>query len=135
MTRLEFKSPHDGSLLSFAITERFEDAIEFSVQVKTPNFSGMAPPSTFMSAPLDAWFQGMADEWTGWQGEKNWGDLESRVTLSATAEATGHIRIKVTLTGPDYDSELRVNIMFDAGQLESMAGDVALLFASKPNCQ
>lgn len=135
MTQLEFKSPHDGSLLSFAITERFEEAIEFSVQVKTPIFSGVAPSSTFRAAPLDAWFQSMADEWAGWKGEKNWADLESRVTLSATADATGHIRIKVTLAGSDYDSELRVNIMFDAGQLESMAGDVALLFASKPNCQ
>lgn len=135
MTQLEFKSPHDGSHLSFAITERYEESIEFSVQVKTPNFSGVAPSSTFMAAPLDAWFQSMADDWIGWKGEKSWADLENRVTLSATADATGHIRIKVTLAGPDYESELRVNIMFDAGQLESMAGDVALLFASKPNCQ
>lgn len=40
MSQLEFKSPRDGSLLSFAITERSEESIEFSVQVKTPNFSG-----------------------------------------------------------------------------------------------
>jgi hypothetical protein len=27
----EFKSPRDGSLLSFAVTGRFEESIEFSV--------------------------------------------------------------------------------------------------------
>jgi len=31
MSQLEFKSPRDGSLLSFTITGRFEESIEFSV--------------------------------------------------------------------------------------------------------
>ena len=45
------------------------------------------------------------------------------------------LMLKGTLADPDYDSGLRVNVMFDAGQLESMAGDVALLFTPKPTCQ
>jgi hypothetical protein len=128
MNHLELKS-HDGSLLAFTVTNKFEDGIDFNVQVKTPFFSGVAPSSTFMAASLGEWFKSMADEWQGWKGEKKWGDLESRVLLSATTDSTGHIKLKVTLAGQDYDSELRVNIMFDAGQLESMAHDVALLFA------
>ena len=129
MNTLELKSPHDGSLLTFTVTNRFAGSIDFNVQVKTPFFSGIAPSSTFMAVPLEAWFQSMADDWEGWEDEKKWGDLENCVQLSATADSTGHIKIKVVLAGQEYDSELRVNIMFEAGQLEGMARDVALLFA------
>lgn len=75
------------------------------------------------------WFRSMADDWRGWKDEKKWGDLESRVLFSATADSTGHVTVRVTLTGQDYDSFLRVNIMFEAGQLEGMANDIALVFA------
>jgi hypothetical protein len=34
-----------------------------------------------------------------------WADLESFVLLSATADSTGHIRIRVALVGQGYDSE------------------------------
>jgi len=129
MNCLELKSPHDGSLLTFTVTNKFEEGIDFDVQVKTPFFSGIAPSSTYMTMPLDAWFRKLAEDWKGWKDEKKWGDLESRVLLSATADSTGHIMMKVTLTGQDYDSELKVNIMFEAGQLEGMAHDVAHLFA------
>jgi hypothetical protein len=129
MNHLELKSPHDGSSLILVVTDRLSDSIEFNVQVKTRYFSGSAPSSTFMAVPLETWFQGMADDWKGWTGEKKWGDLEGRVQLSATTDRTGHIKMKVVLAGQDYDSELRVNIMFEAGQLEGMAPDVALLFS------
>jgi hypothetical protein len=129
MNYLELKSPHDGALLILEITDRFHDSVEFNVQVKTGYFSGSASSSTFMAAPLETWFQSMADDWAGWIDEKKWGDLESRVQLSATADKTGHIKVNVFLAGQDYDSQLRVNIMFEAGQLDDMAHDVARLFA------
>ncbi|WP_141753342.1 DUF6228 family protein [Duganella sp. HH101] len=130
MNHLELKSPYDGSLLTFSVTHKFEDAIDFNVQVKTPCFSGSAPSSTFVGVPLEKWFKNMVDDWDGWKGEKKWGDLESRVLLSATTDSTGHIKMKVTLAGQDYDSELRVNIMFEAGQLEGMARGAALFLHS-----
>ncbi|RZT05797.1 hypothetical protein EV582_4116 [Duganella sp. BK701] len=129
MDHLELKSPHDGALLILEVTDRFPDSVEFTVQIKTRNFSGSAPSSTFMAVPLETWFQSMASDWEGWKDEKKWGDLESRVQFSATADKTGHIKMKVVLAGQDYDSELRVNIMFEAGQLDGMAHDVARLFA------
>lgn len=91
MNHLELKSRHDGSLLTFSVTNKFDDTIDFNVQVSTPFFSGIAPSSTFMTAPLQEWFKNMADDWSGWKGEKNWGDLESRVLFNATTDSTGHI--------------------------------------------
>lgn len=82
-----------------------------------------------MAVPLETWFQSMADDWEGWSDEKKWGDLERRVQLIATADKTGHIKVNVVLAGQDYDSELRANIMFEAGQLDDMAHYVAHLFA------
>ena len=129
MSRLELKSSEDGALLTFTITQKSEDCIDFDVRVKTPFFTGTAPSSTFMAVPLEVWFRSMALDWTGWANEKRWEDLESRVSLSATSDSTGHIRITVTLTGDDYDTHLRANLMFEAGQLEGMADDVANFFA------
>jgi hypothetical protein len=129
MSHLELKSPHDGALLILEVTDRFHDSVEFNVQVKTVNFSGSASSSTFMAVPLETWFQSMADDWEGWTDEKKWADLESRFRLSATADKIGHIKINVALAGQDYDSELRVNIIFEAGQLDGLAHDVARLFA------
>lgn len=129
MNRLELKSPNEGSILTFTIINKFENETSFNVRIETPFFSGTAPVSTFMTAPLAEWFKEMACEWKGWKGERTWSDLESRVLLSATADSTGHIKIRVTLAGQDHDSELQVNIMFEAGQLEGMARDVALLFS------
>jgi len=103
---LELKSPHDGSLLTFTVTNKFEEGIDFDVQVKTPHFSGIAPSSTYMAFPLEEWFRIMAEDWKGWKDEKKWTDLERRVLFSATTDMTGHVRLKVTLTGQDYESEL-----------------------------
>jgi hypothetical protein len=70
MNSLELKSPHEGALLTFTVISRFEDGIDFNVRVVTPFFSGNAPSSTFMTVPLAAWFEEMASDWTGWNGEK-----------------------------------------------------------------
>jgi hypothetical protein len=125
---MELKSSENGSLLTFTITRKSEDCIDFDVQVKTPFFTGSAPSSTFMAVPPEAWFRELADNWTGWTSEKKWGDLESRVLLSATTDSTGHIKMTVTLNGDDYDTHLRANLMFEAGQLERIADDVAHFF-------
>lgn len=72
-------------------------------------------------------FREMANEWKGWNKPKTWSDLEGRVMLSATTDSTGHIKLAVELAGPDYNSRLRVIVVYEAGQLERMASEVAEL--------
>lgn len=128
MPRLELKSPEYGSLLIFEVTSHFEEEIVFNVGVKTPWFSGTAPSSTFMvTSPVD-FFREMAAEWAGWKQKKSWSDLENRVTFEATTDSTGHISLAVVLNAQDYDSHLRVILMFEAGQLEAMSNELALIF-------
>jgi Family of unknown function (DUF6228) len=66
----------------------------------------------------------MALDWRGWVGEKNWKDIDQRVSFSATSDQTGHISIAVELTGYDYESRLRVILCFEAGQLDDLATSV-----------
>lgn len=126
--RYELKSPHDGSVLAFAIRERLKEETTFDVSVQTPWFSGIASSSTFMVLPLADLFRDMAAQWMGWAGEKTWSDLESNVAFAATSDRTGHISLRVTLNGQDGDTQLRTCLMFEAGQLEDFAKDVATLF-------
>ena len=72
-------------------------------------------------------FNEMAAEWRGWKGQKTWSDLESRVSLSASADSTGHVTLTVELKGQDYDSGLKVNMMFEVGQLDGMAASMKAL--------
>jgi hypothetical protein len=85
MAHLEFKSPHDGSLLTFNLTGRYAEGVDFEVNVKTPWFSGSAPSSTYMMTSPAVLFRDMADEWSEWKLEKKWSDLEDRVQLEDMA--------------------------------------------------
>jgi primase-polymerase (primpol)-like protein len=125
---VEFKSSEDGAAISFAITRRWQDDdTSFDVTVKTPWFVGRAEASTHVSGSPAKLFREMANEWKGWKNPKTWADLEDRVKLSASSDSTGHVRITVELRGPDYDSALKAIIVYEAGQLDRMATEIAEL--------
>lgn len=121
MSGITFKAAGDGSLLTFDVTTRTATEVDFNVHVRTPHFSGHAPASTYMNGSPSSLFGEMAMEWTGWLGKKTWQDLECRVSFSASSDSTGHVTLQVELGGPDYDSGLKVNLMFEASQLDEMA--------------
>jgi hypothetical protein len=128
MADLEFKSPKDGSVLAFTLIRKTsEGETDFEVAVKTPDFTGIAPASTYFAGSPSTLFRAMADEWQGWKGPKEWKDLETRVAFSAQSDSTGHVMLSVELTGQDYDSHLRVVLQYEAGQLEGMANEIAQL--------
>src|SRR5689334_8794498 len=115
MAKLEFKSPKDGSILSFSVTQRKADEISFDVGVRTPWFSGTAPASSYIVGSPSMMFREIEANWTGWEGTKNWEDLDHRVSFAATSDSTGHINLGINLTGPQYDSKLCAVLMYDAG--------------------
>ncbi|MEM4990005.1 DUF6228 family protein [Collimonas sp. H4R21] len=128
MNHLEFKSPDDGSLLIFDVISRYKEETVFNVAVKTPWFTGVAPSSTYMvSSPADL-FREMVNDWMGWKQKKTWSDLEERVSFEATSDATGHISLRIILNGDNYDSCLKVCVMYEAGQLAAMANELTIFF-------
>ncbi len=130
MSDLEF-STNDGSVLSFTVTRRQQDEIEFDVAVTARSFSGVAPASTFVTGSPAVLFNDMASSWDGWKDQKKWNDLEGRVEFSATSDLTGHIELAVTLRGQDFDTNLHVVLNFEAGQLNGMAKAVSLLLGDR----
>lgn len=84
-----------------------------------------------MTIRPEEFFRSMASQWDGWEGTKEWSDIEQRTLLAASSDLTGHIKIAVTLNGPLYDNHLKCIVQFEAGQLESIAKSVYLLFAGR----
>ena len=128
MQSVTFKSPDDGSRLTFEVTYRDKDEIAFNVSVHTSTFSGTAASSTFMVLPPDHMFQAMADSWQGWKTPLTWSDLESRVSFESTCDSTGHVKITVKLTDIHFESYLYAVLRYEAGQLEGMANELSSIF-------
>ena len=122
---VEFKSPENGATLSFSVAEVFNETIDFYVEVKHPFGYARVRSSTHHSGSPAELFKSMASEWKGWKGEKVWSDLESSVVLTAKSDSMGHTKLEVKLT--DYESNFKTVLIFEAGQLDRIANDLATL--------
>ena len=122
---VEFKSTENGATISFSIARHWDKEIEFLVEVKAPFGSAKATGSTYVSDSPALLFQSMASEWKGWKNDKIWSDLEGRVMLTARSDSLGHTRLTVRLT--EYESSFETVLIFEAGQLQEMAKEIATL--------
>ena len=99
--------------------------MEFFVEVKAPFGSAKAAGSTYLNGSPALLFQSMATEWQGWKKDKTWNDLENRVMLTARSDSTGHTKLTVKLC--EYESSFQTVLLFEAGQLQEMAKEIATL--------
>jgi hypothetical protein len=101
-----------GWLDSYSISAR---ARNFSAQIEVEN-----PPYGLSPA---GFFAELADDWTGWKGQKGWGAIEGEYNLSATSDSLGHITLVAELNPnnvpPDWSGS--VSLIVEAGQLEQLA--------------
>jgi hypothetical protein len=123
----------DGSKLSFRAIKRIAQDTQFLTTVETPWLRCVAPSSTYMCGPPSTFFAELAAIWRGWDGERRWADLERRVALAATADSQGHVTIKVTLKGPNYQDLAEVRLIFEAGALENISVAMASMFDTPNN--
>jgi hypothetical protein len=82
---------------------------------------------------LDAFFDRLVASWRGWQGEQVWEALEHQMSIAASHDGTGHIRLRVTLR-QDYlpDAwEASATFVVEAGEeLRGLASRIARFQAS-----
>jgi hypothetical protein len=121
-----------GSKLTFRLEGHGPHETKFVVLLETPWLRCRAPATTYVSGPPVGLFRDIAENWRGWEGEKGWSDLEGRVKLRATCDATGHVTITVVIVGPNYRDRAEADVIFDAGSLEAMSDSLASLFALGP---
>ena len=133
---VEIRSARDGVVLTlseFVGDDHSSLADSFLVSIKNRELRVETRASSFMSASLSHYFQDIADNWRGWDGKKKWGTLEGEFELSATSDKTGHTRLAVFLRAPytGYHWELRYALELEAGQLESIAKAVAVVWSTQ----
>lgn len=102
----------------------------FAAALASNGFSGRVFVSTYCAVPPSALFDGMAHDWRGWEGKKEWSALEDELTLTATSDRLGHISLVVAMG--DYcspaDWRLLATLHLEAGQLDELASAVKELF-------
>jgi len=122
---VQFKSTENGATISFSLARHWDEEMEFFVEVKAPFGSAKAAGSTYLNGSPALLFQSMATEWQGWKKDKTWNDLENRVMLTARSDSTGHTKLTVKLC--EYESSFQTVLLFEAGQLQEMAKEIATL--------
>jgi hypothetical protein len=80
--------------------------------------------------PLGEFFDALAADWRGWDGQRRWEAHEGGLTMVCTNDARGHITISVELWEHSrYGWVVRGDVPLDAGQLEAVARHAHRLFA------
>jgi hypothetical protein len=76
---------------------------------------------------LIAFLRDLASSWKGWSGEKTWLSLEHDFGLLAVHDGYGHVRLTVTLKGPNAPPAWTVSpeITTDPGAQMSEAAEAA----------
>jgi hypothetical protein len=100
----------------------------FRVAIRSHNLSASIQVYAWnpFGSRLEQFFEDVAANWRGWDGEKKWTSLEGELSLVCTSDSLGHIAIEVTL----YDGwSVRHVFYVDAGQLEQLASDIKNFFA------
>ncbi|MFY3384366.1 DUF6228 family protein [Paracidovorax sp. MALMAid1276] len=124
------RSVHDGASLTFSQFRSVHDETNEETFIATarvgPWFAEVSA-STYMAMNLGEFFNDLAANWSGWEGEKSWGSLEGEVTITATADRTGHIKLRFSLTQPYTGFEWQVSgaLELEAGSLEYLAVSAA----------
>src|SRR5579863_1133584 len=104
---------------------------QWSVKLETP--SVVATHAFWGSDPgsLVAFFDDLASNWRGWDGRREWTELERELGLIATHDGLGHVLISVTLgkfiAPPLAAWMVQVPLQLDAGELDSVAAQARLL--------
>ena len=125
----ELRVVHSPSeLLVFRLASRDSGETTFWVEVSVGDCSAKALASDFFVQSPAEFFQEMAAEWDGWQGEKSWSDYEGRFMVTASHNLVGTVWLKISLT----DSEawrVQCKVGLEPGMLAAIAKEASILFA------
>ena len=82
---------------------------------------------------LDAFFDRLVASWRGWQGEQVWEALEHQMSIAASHDGLGHVRLRVTLRQDHLPDawEASATFVVDAGEeLRGLASRIAHFLGS-----
>ena len=129
MLNLRIKSAQDAFALELGPVKRSQKT--FLAELQGGPCSGAVEVYDDRHETLADFFEDIANNWRGWEGEKTWYSLENHLLLDASADALGHVLLRVTLQDLSLDWQVRANILMEAGQLKTYAEKARAVFASR----
>jgi hypothetical protein len=72
-------------------------ALSFRAELTAKGLSATSLVVVPQGRDLDAFFDRLAANWRGWQGEQRWDSLEHDMSIAAAHDGIGHVRLRVTL--------------------------------------
>ncbi len=80
-------------------------------------------------------FEGLAEDWRGWHGAREWASYERDLQFSATADRRGHVFLLVNLAaGASSDQwKAQASLILEAGQLEDYSRTFRAFLRAEPS--
>ena len=70
---------------------------------------------------LVRFFENLAENWKGFDGEKKWSSLEGEFSLDCTSDNLGHFALEATIRNNEDTRYARKTIFIESGQLENIS--------------
>ncbi|MGI8495548.1 MAG: DUF6228 family protein [Pyrinomonadaceae bacterium] len=78
---------------------------------------------------LVRFFEDLAENWKGFDGEKEWSSLEGEFSLTCTSDNLGHFALEVTIRNNEDTRCARKTIYIESGQLENISLEARNFFS------
>lgn len=111
--------------LTFVVTGRSEEGIQFEARYSSFAFSGRVESSTYLTQPPSRFFAALANDW---RSEQTWQDLEGALVIRATGDSTGHVTLHVKMRDIDRGLSISGSVSVELGQLEAIAAAMRRMF-------
>lgn len=134
MSKVLIGSNGEALILIRDASERIVDAVTAELRSGTLSASQQVVHSYATGfTDLVAFFESLAHDWRGWDGERRWDSLEGDLSLRAMYQYR-HVQLRVTLRGPgpgwgNHGWEASISVTLDPGeQLTQTTAELASLF-------
>ncbi len=115
----------NGGELEFSEKEglsKSEGRENFRVTIKSTHLTSFTDVYAFdpFNFNLVRFFEDLAKNWKGFDGEKEWSSLEGEFSLVCTSDNLGHFALEATIRNIEDTRCARKTIYIEAGQLEKI---------------
>jgi len=102
----------------------------FRVTIRSTHLSSFTDVYAFdpFDSNLVRFFEDLAGNWKGFDGEKEWNSLEGEFSLICTSDSLGHFVLEVTIRNTEDTRCARKTIYIESGQLEKIVFEVRDFF-------
>ena len=126
------RDPLDSAMIECFAVQSSDDGARFELrrhnkghlvaELRSRGLDASVLVSAYMFGGFAAFFGGLATDWKGWKGAREWRALEGELNLKAESDRTGHIYLSVELRdGAPPRWQVNSGLVLEAGQLDRLA--------------